>query len=327
MGCARISVCLVIRKVLPGVVAKYTALVFASFTAIWTVSGVLVSAFPCNLPNPWRFTGAHNCYDLVAFVNYVGITNIVVEVLLVMIPLFIWNLSFVNSSPLADYTYDSWATVLCEQVAQNISVISACLPCLHPFITNILAGATEPETIMISYGAPPCIRQYLNRKRSSFAPSQSSHASTAPFSEKAEEPYCRPLATHGLLHSQSATRFPTNIARTMFTQAPPETFFNRLIEIPRSRPGTPSSNTNASEAPRRLGDVGVIPAIDWDSGSNISGSSRRSSPSRNPTAEYVLNRSKIISVPEEKLLYDAGVRQFAPPLPSPRMPRRPPRAF
>ena len=91
MGCARISVCLVIREVLPGIVAKYTALVFAGFTAIWTVSGVLVNAFPCDLPNPWRFTERHNCYDLVAFVNYIGITNIVVEVLLVMIPLFIWN--------------------------------------------------------------------------------------------------------------------------------------------------------------------------------------------------------------------------------------------
>lgn len=91
MGCARISVCLVIRDVLPGIVAKYTALVFAGFTAIWTVSGVLVNAFPCALPAPWRFTEGHNCYDVVAFINYIGITNIVVEVILVMIPLFIWN--------------------------------------------------------------------------------------------------------------------------------------------------------------------------------------------------------------------------------------------
>ena len=91
MGCARISVCLVIREVLPGIVAKYTLLAFAGATAIWTVSGVLVNAFPCALPNPWKFTEIHKCYNVVAFVNYIGITNIVVEVLLVLIPLFIWN--------------------------------------------------------------------------------------------------------------------------------------------------------------------------------------------------------------------------------------------
>lgn len=92
MGCTRISVCLVIRKVLPGSVPKYTALAFAGFTALWTVSGVLVTAFACHMPHPWQFVGNHKCYDVVAFVNYIGITNIVVEVLLVIIPLVVWNL-------------------------------------------------------------------------------------------------------------------------------------------------------------------------------------------------------------------------------------------
>ncbi len=91
MGFARLAVCLVIKNLLPGIVPKYTVLVFASFTALWTIIGILVSAFPCHLPTPWQFVDTQNCYDLVAFVNYISITNIVVEVLLVMIPLFIWN--------------------------------------------------------------------------------------------------------------------------------------------------------------------------------------------------------------------------------------------
>jgi hypothetical protein len=91
MGCARISVCLLIRKALPGVIPKYTTFAFAAFTALWTISGVLVTAFACRLPNPWNFLGNKKCYDVVTFVNYIGITNIVVEVLLVMIPLVVWN--------------------------------------------------------------------------------------------------------------------------------------------------------------------------------------------------------------------------------------------
>jgi hypothetical protein len=91
MGCSRISVCLLIRKVLPGVVPRYTALVFAGFTSVWMVSGILVMAFACNLPHPWNFVENTKCLDVFAFVNYIAITNIVVEVLLVVIPLVVWN--------------------------------------------------------------------------------------------------------------------------------------------------------------------------------------------------------------------------------------------
>lgn len=91
MGCSRISVCLLIRKILPGIVPEYTALVFAGFTSIWMVSGIFVTAFACTLPHPWNFLGNTKCYNVVTFVNYIAITNIVVEVLLVAIPLVVWN--------------------------------------------------------------------------------------------------------------------------------------------------------------------------------------------------------------------------------------------
>ncbi|KAF1935019.1 hypothetical protein EJ02DRAFT_362415 [Clathrospora elynae] len=339
MGCARISVCLVIRKVLPGLVAKYTALVFAGLTAIWTISGILVNAFPCELPTPWKFTEAHDCYNLVAFVKYVAITNIVVEVILVMIPLFIWNLYFFDSSKLKliDPTFESWAGVLCQQVAQSLSVITACLPCLHPFIISILAGTNKPEMVNINYGHLPFVRQYSDQKTSSFDPTSSrvSQASTTPFAEKAEEPYCRPLATYGLdrssarHHPQSITRFPANVAKPVFNLNPPRNVFNRRIEfeVPHSRPSTASSTINQSELPRTLGDFGVLPAVDWDSEIIVAGSSRRNSPIRQPTAEYVFNRQKVISVPEERHLYEDGFKRFIPPLPSPRIPKWPPRAF
>ena len=91
MGCARLSVCFLIRKILPGVVARCTVLVFACLTSIWTVTGIIVAIFACRLPTPWKFMQFDTCYNVVAFVNYIGITNIILEVLLVMVPLFIWN--------------------------------------------------------------------------------------------------------------------------------------------------------------------------------------------------------------------------------------------
>ena len=91
MGCARISVCFLIKKILPGRLVKWTTLIFAGFTLIWTIVGVCVTAFACKLPNPWVFVYAEDCIDVRAFVNYVCITNIASEGLLILIPLAIWN--------------------------------------------------------------------------------------------------------------------------------------------------------------------------------------------------------------------------------------------
>lgn len=238
---------------------------------------------------------------------------------------------------LTDYSYECWASVLCQQIAQNLSVISACLPCLYPFIISILAGRAESETVNLGYSAPPCIRQYFGLKSTGPHPnsSRSSRASITPLAGDMEEAYCRPLATYGLdrastqSHPSLAGRFPANVAKPIFTKTPPENIFNRLIEVevPLSRPGTSSSNMKAVEKPQIWGDVGVLPTIDWDSDSNASSASKRISAARQPTAEYVFNRQKVISVSDERCLYDDGFKQFAPPLPSPRMPRRPPRAF
>jgi hypothetical protein len=245
------------------------------------------------------------------------------------------QLYFFNRKTMADFSYDNWASVLCQQVAQNLAVISACLPCLHPFIRSILAGTTKPEYISFASNAPPRIKQYLGGKASIFDPtsSQDSQTSTLPINEKSSEIYCRPLATHGLIrssthvHSNSVSRIPINTAKPVFTPGRPENVFNRLIEVPQSRPQTSSSTIDPLSVPKNLGDVGVLPVIDWDSESSNSAGSRRNSPARQPTAEYIFNRQKVISVPEEDHLYDEGVKKFAPPLPSPRMPKRPPRAF
>lgn len=363
MGCSRISVCLVIRKVLPGRVPKYAALGFAAFTALWMVSGVLVTAFACSLPHPWNFIHNTKCYDVITFVNYIGVTNIVVEIILVVIPLVVWNvrlsasrrvsvslvflarlsvvaavsaqLYFWNRLPLFDFSYNSWPAVLCQQIAQNLAVISACLPCLHPFIVKVLAGTIEPEPVSYTSGAPPFVRRALDSKSPVFdsTSSRSSHASITPLTEKSSEPYCRPLATYGLdrasnhRRTQSSSHFPPNAAKPVFDPQPPENIFNRFVEVPVSRPVTSGSTTDPLAAPRNLKDVGILPTLDWETESSNSGGSRRSSPTRNPTAEYVFNRQQVISVPEENHFYDDESKKFAPPLPSPRWPKRPPRAF
>lgn len=297
MGCARISVCLLIKKVLPGPCAKYTASVFAICSALWTVSGVLVAAFPCALPNPWEHEN-NKCFDLVKFVNYIGITNIIVELMLVSIPLFVWNLRLTAGRRVsvstcflsrlsiviavavqlyyhnlyfrsADDTYDYWRTVMCVQVAQNLSVITACIPCLHPFILGILSGATRTDCLRFDcsgyninklFPFKRTSRSRMGRSKRPKFDATSSQCSTTPIT--IDESYCKPLATYGLDRSSSNTpsgnpnlsslnisspicnRLPSNIATPAKDPNPPANVFQRTVEYPRSTSRPPTAHSN-----------------------------------------------------------------------------------
>ncbi|KAF1953015.1 hypothetical protein CC80DRAFT_164803 [Byssothecium circinans] len=415
MGCARISLCFLIKKVLPGTIPHTTACVFGCFTLLWTLSGIFVTAFHCSLPHPWNFLGNSKCINTIKWINYVGITNVVVEVLLVSIPLVVWNLrtsagkrltvsllfmtrlSIVAAVSAQLYFFnryvsdfnENWRTVLCIQVAQNLSIITACLPILHPFIIKVLAGAVETDKIRWRYPNHWHIFKFTqNRKGGGTASGKlnydrmSSMSSGFPMSEQNEKKqtstYCRPLATYGLdrssahLNSQHFNRFPSNIALPISSpeSPPPEDVFMAPVQIPPvppSRPTTPHSRTpsktrnislsrsssrvvshsrkasksrshsrtpsGAPQIPQNLSEVGVLPVTDWDTDSTSDRDSGRSTRSgRRPNSEYVFNRSKVISVPEESHLRDGAdggeyYKKYYPPLPSPGIPKKPPQHF
>ncbi|KAF2439639.1 hypothetical protein P171DRAFT_436271 [Karstenula rhodostoma CBS 690.94] len=379
MGCARISLCLLIKDILPGSVARFTALGFAAFTALWTVTGVLVAAFLCPSPNPWQRGNGKKRLEISSWVNYVGSTNIVVEILLIMIPLCVWNvrtsagrriyvsllfvsrlsvvaavsaqLHFFNARHTEDFTYESWRTVLCIQIAQNLSIITACLPSLHPFIVKMLAGSIKSEEILTCGEHSPLVSWLTGRRAFD---SMSSQSSSMPIKQEKKEEYCAPLATYGLdrasthLISPQSNRFPLNIATPRASPEPPKDVFMRSVEIPTSASRSASLRRKSTvrtvrnsigipeipEIPKSLAEVGVLPLIDFDADSNTSDrrSKTSSQQSRRPPSDYVFSRSKVISVPDESFLRDQReegqyYKKYYPPLPSPKTPRKPPRAF
>lgn len=91
MGCAKIAICLVIRRLFAGLLFEYTSLILALFTAGWTVSGIVVTVFQCRLPTPWDILKTDDCIDIAAFSNFLASTNIATEALLVLVPLAIWT--------------------------------------------------------------------------------------------------------------------------------------------------------------------------------------------------------------------------------------------
>jgi hypothetical protein len=120
---------------------------------------------------------------------------------------------------------------------------------------------------------------------------------------------------------------PSNIALPLSTPEPPQNVFNRLVGVSDAGPSSYSLDLDPLGIPKTMTvtDLGCLPAIDWDDDED----SGRASPERRPTSEYVFQRSKVISVPEDWPLYDIGQEWngFVPPLPSPQTLRKPPRAF
>ena len=118
----------------------------------------------------------------------------------------------------------------------------------------------------------------------------------------------------------------------------------RSVEIPGvSRHSSVNHSSTASRkmavpkqppVPKSLAEVGVLPASDYDPEISMSDreSGTSSQASRRPPSEYVFNRSKVISVPEESHLREQReegqyFKKYYPPLPSPNTPKKPPRLF
>lgn len=369
MGCAKITMALVIRRLFSGRLFEHTSYVLALFTALWTISGVLVTAFQCRLPTPWDIIRTDECIDVLAFGNYLASTNIVTEVLLVMVPLAIWTqdtpignrlfvsavfwlrlrfanfwsfcitdsdlnsiiaavgtqLYFFNAPTTGPSTSNDWFITLCMQIAQTLSVVSACLPGLHPLVAKEMNDTDSMVTAHSESGSHWDVKKFGAISSHKSHPSVDSDVTVEPV----ESPYCRPLATHGLVRSSPSCdsynfpRLPSNIALPLSTLEPPVNVFNRLIR------SSSSLDLDPIGTPKNVEELGCLPAPDWNDDEDEDEDSGRVSPERRPTSDYVFQRSKVISVPEDRNMFEVGKEWngFVPPLPTPRMLKNPPRAF
>lgn len=217
-----------------------------------------------------------------------------------------------------DHTYSMWSTVLTRQIAQNFSIITACLPCFHPFMLSILSGAVKAEKLRYEYKPRWQINSLFTRRRSNFDATASS-SSTKPMKESRND-HCRPLATHGLirssthLNSQPFSNFSSDLESPMEKPREPESVFMRHIDIRDPSPRNfYSAQPPPPPAPKDISQVGVIPAPDWDTESSDR-SSAQSDRSRRRGSDYIFNRQKVISVPENNAMYEQDSwRRYPPP--------------
>ncbi|PWY92270.1 hypothetical protein BO70DRAFT_327359 [Aspergillus heteromorphus CBS 117.55] len=140
--------------------------VFTGLIVVWAISAEFALAFQCGFPNPWDLA-KHNCFDREAWWLYFGVTNILSEFALIVIPsllvlhiqmadskkvvvicCFLTRLSVVgaiivelvyrdSSKNAEDPLLELWKVAVCIQLIQSFAILAACIPHLKPFMDGL----------------------------------------------------------------------------------------------------------------------------------------------------------------------------------------------
>ncbi|KAK1139857.1 hypothetical protein N8T08_011102 [Aspergillus melleus] len=145
----------------------------AVFLVLWTVTMVIAASLECHPPEVWNLAEG-NCRDLTALWIYFGVSNILIETLLVALPsLLVYSihmslhkrvvvigcfsirtLDIVVTAVQIRYTHafgahssislELWPWFMCSQVLQTVTIISACVPYLREFLRSFPSGMFQP---------------------------------------------------------------------------------------------------------------------------------------------------------------------------------------
>ncbi|KAF7588881.1 hypothetical protein BBP40_005066 [Aspergillus hancockii] len=124
------------------------------FTIIWAVTAIIASAFQCKPPRTWDYINGQ-CFDIRAWWNYFGITNILSEMGIITQAILIisgiqahWTKKVTLASIFGlrifkanifsiNTTSATWSAVLSTQIVQCLSIVTACSPQFKPFMDSL----------------------------------------------------------------------------------------------------------------------------------------------------------------------------------------------
>ncbi|KAL8868547.1 MAG: hypothetical protein Q9174_004920, partial [Haloplaca sp. 1 TL-2023] len=147
----KISICIHLDNLTPVRSHKNMIRALAAFTLLWMSSSFFVVGFQCHLPETWR-VASNTCIDIKAFWAYYHIMNAVTDVALIIFPwMILSNLQvearrkaviigcfaariFVVALTVVQIYYRLGEVVL------TLSLITACIPYLKPFMEALETG-------------------------------------------------------------------------------------------------------------------------------------------------------------------------------------------
>ncbi|KAJ5782954.1 hypothetical protein N7457_004728 [Penicillium paradoxum] len=180
---SKLSLLVFIRNLTPATMDRRVALVLGILIALWGVVSIFTAAFQCHLPETWNYLHG-SCFDRAAWWNYLGITNILSEagimgqallviiriqtdfgrkaglssvflIRIVVIIAIICQLAYASQTKSStDFTFDTWIVAVSTQMAQALSIVTACSPQFKPFLDNLRSsGMSLGLTSSNGYGS------------------------------------------------------------------------------------------------------------------------------------------------------------------------------
>ncbi|CAG8271582.1 unnamed protein product [Penicillium olsonii] len=174
ISCSKLSLIIFIRNLTPASLDRRVALALGAFIGIWAVVSIFTASFQCHLPQTWNYMGS-TCFDRTAWWNYLGVANIlseggiIAQALLVIIRIqtnvsrkaslssvFLIRIVVIiaiicqlaNGSQTlssSDPTFDTWKTAISTQMAQALSIVTACSPQFKPVLDNLRSSGMSLE--------------------------------------------------------------------------------------------------------------------------------------------------------------------------------------
>ncbi|KAI1455475.1 hypothetical protein F4805DRAFT_435684 [Annulohypoxylon moriforme] len=180
---------------------------------VWVVSGIFSALFQCDLPAPWDYLDSARCINRRAWWTYLAALNVITEAVIIALYLLIlWDLhishsrkAFVFSIFLArvlviaaviaqlvifyneysnpNVTQGQWLPIILNQVVICVSILTACLPFMKPFMESLQSGIVRVENVAgsqeeLSHNRTGSSAYYLTDFSNSAGCSQPSNRST-----------------------------------------------------------------------------------------------------------------------------------------------------
>ncbi|OGE58273.1 hypothetical protein PENARI_c001G05670 [Penicillium arizonense] len=172
--CSKLSLLVFIRNLTPASLDRRFALVLGILIGLWAITGIITASFQCHLPRTWDYING-SCFDRTAWWNYLGITNILSEagiiaqallvitriqtdfrrkaglfsvffLRIVVIVAIICQLVYASKSfSSKDPSFDTWTVAISTQMAQALSIVTACSPQFKPFLDNLRSSGMSLE--------------------------------------------------------------------------------------------------------------------------------------------------------------------------------------
>ncbi|PYI00262.1 hypothetical protein BO78DRAFT_330477, partial [Aspergillus sclerotiicarbonarius CBS 121057] len=183
LGFGKLAVVAFFHMILSGTGQIKITLLVQGFLVLWTVSMLIAASLQCHPPEVWNLVSGR-CMNTRGLWTYSSSSNILIEALLILIPsIMVFRLqmrlrkrliviacfgfraldilvssiqthyldAFDSEAPLP---VDLWPWVICSQVLQTTTIVSACVPYLREFLEAFPSGMLRPagEGSGVGYG-------------------------------------------------------------------------------------------------------------------------------------------------------------------------------